>query len=71
VSEATIPSADRPASPQDIYRELSEGIARTETLGRTIEANLDDAEREIEAIRQATYVHDAGLAPGSRGPASA
>lgn len=41
----------KPADPATIQRELSEAIERTEQLSEAIEACLDDAERELEAIR--------------------
>jgi len=46
----------RPISPEAVCRELTEAITRTETLRQRIVANLDDAEREIEAIRQAAGI---------------
>jgi hypothetical protein len=63
VHEETIPSADRAPTAEDIFRELTEAITRNETLGRTIEANLDDAEKEIEAIRRATTAAETRKAP--------
>jgi hypothetical protein len=44
--------ASPPISPEEAWRELAEAIMRTEALGQAILANLDDAERELEEIRQ-------------------
>jgi hypothetical protein len=45
-----------PISPEEVCRELTEAITRTETLGQEIVANLDGAERELQDIRRAARI---------------
>jgi hypothetical protein len=39
-------------SPEEVCRELDKAITRTESLGHAIVTNLDEAERELDEIRQ-------------------
>jgi hypothetical protein len=57
--QASPPSVD----PAIVHRELHEALERTERLGRQIQAQLADAEAEIEAIKR--------LGCGSRADAAA
>lgn len=47
------------------FRELTEAIAHAEALSRKIEESLDDMEREIREMRQATGLATQAQAPGS------
>ncbi len=47
------------------YRELTEAIAHAEALSRRIEESLDDMEREIREMRQATGLTTQADPPGS------
>jgi DNA-binding FadR family transcriptional regulator len=47
------------------YRELTEAIAQAEALSRRIEESLDDMEREIREMRQATGLAAQADPPGS------
>jgi hypothetical protein len=52
--------ANQTTDPATLPREFAEALQHTETLGQVIEAQLDDAERELAEIRRAALPSRAG-----------
>jgi len=59
------PGINPSADPAVAYRELTEAIAQAEALSRRIEESLNDMEREIREMRQATGLATQADPPGS------